>query len=53
MLITGLDIEEKAKIVIDTFFSSVGGKEQFDDVCIELVRLIKRTRNVMKKLSPV
>ena len=38
MLITGLDIEEKAKIVTDTFFSSVGGKEQFDDVCIELVR---------------
>ena len=33
-----LDIEEKAKIVTDTFFSSVGGKEQFDDVCIELVR---------------
>ena len=41
MLITGLDIEEKAKIVTDTFFNSVGGKDQFDDVCIELVRTDK------------
>ncbi len=41
MLITGLDIEEKAKIVTDTFFNSVGGKDQFDDVCVELVRTDK------------
>jgi hypothetical protein len=38
VLLTGLDIEEKAKVLTDTFFKNVGGKEQFDDVSIELIR---------------
>ncbi|MFT5562973.1 MAG: hypothetical protein ACI9Z9_002858, partial [Litorivivens sp.] len=38
MLLTGLDIEEKAEIFIDTLFQSVGGQAQFDDVTIQLIR---------------
>lgn len=38
MLLTGLDIEEKADIFTDTLFQSVGGKDQFDDVTIQLIR---------------
>jgi hypothetical protein len=38
MLLTGLDIEEKAEIFTDTLFHSVGGREGFDDVETELIR---------------
>lgn len=38
VIITGLDIEKKAKIFEDTFFDSMGGKEQFQKVHVELVR---------------
>ena len=38
MLLTGLDIEEKAEMFTDTLFQSVGGQEQFDDVTIQLIR---------------
>lgn len=38
MLLTGLDIEEKAEIFTDTLFQSVGGKDQFDEVVIQLIR---------------
>lgn len=38
VLIAGLDIEAKAKILTETFFKNLGGKEQFDDVSIELIR---------------
>ncbi|BFM14873.1 DUF1446 domain-containing protein [Maricurvus nonylphenolicus] len=41
IMLTGLDIEEKAKILTDTFFKNIGGKEQFDDVSIELLRTDK------------
>lgn len=37
-MITGLDIDAKAKILTDTFFNNIGGQEQFDDVSIELIR---------------
>ena len=40
-LLTGLDIEEKAKLITDTIFDSVGGKEQFDKVDIQLHRTDK------------
>ena len=40
-ILTGLDIEEKAKIITDTFFNSVGGKDQFDEVSILLDRTDK------------
>jgi len=32
VMITGLDIEAKAKVLSDAFFNNIGGKEQFDDV---------------------
>jgi len=38
MLLTGLDIEEKAALFTDTLFQSVGGKDQFDEVIIQLIR---------------
>ena len=41
LLLTGLDIEEKAKLITDTIFDSVGGKEQFDKVDIQLHRTDK------------
>ncbi|MDK1024771.1 MAG: DUF1446 domain-containing protein [Gammaproteobacteria bacterium] len=41
LLLTGLDIEEKAHILTDALFDSVGGKEQFDDVHIQLIRTDK------------
>ena len=41
LLLTGLDIEEKAKLITETIFDSVGGKEQFDKVDIQLHRTDK------------
>lgn len=38
IILTGLDIEEKADLFTDVLFESVGGKEQFDEVSIQLVR---------------
>ena len=41
IILTGLDIEDKAKVFIDTLFQSVGGRDQFDDVSIQLHRTDK------------
>ena len=41
IVLTGLDIEEKAKLFTDVFFKSVGGKEQFDEVSIKVIRTDK------------
>ena len=41
VILTGLDIEEKAKVFTDALFNSVGGKEQFDEVSIQLHRTDK------------
>ena len=38
MVLTGLDIEEKAEILTDTLFDSLGGREQFDKVETQLIR---------------
>lgn len=38
IILTGLDIEEKAEIFTDTLFASLGGRDQFDDVEIQLIR---------------
>ncbi|MCB1684479.1 MAG: DUF1446 domain-containing protein [Pseudomonadales bacterium] len=38
ILLTGLDIEEKAEVFMDTFFHSLGGREQFDKVETQLIR---------------
>jgi hypothetical protein len=41
ILLTGLDIEEKAEIFTDAFFHSVGGRDQFDKVETQLIRTDK------------
>ena len=41
ILLTGLDIEQKAKLVTDSIFENLGGKEQFDKVDIQLHRTDK------------
>jgi len=44
-ILTGLDIEEKAKTISDALFNSVGGKDQFDEVSILLDRTDKENPN--------
>lgn len=39
VLLTGLDIEKKAEIYVEQIFHNLGGKEQFDDVDIQLIRM--------------
>ncbi|MEC7911214.1 MAG: acyclic terpene utilization AtuA family protein [Pseudomonadota bacterium] len=41
ILLTGLDIEEKAKLVTDSIFENLGGKDQFDKVDVQLHRTDK------------
>ena len=41
IMLTGLDIEAKAKVFEDALFNSVGGKDQFDEVSIQLHRTDK------------
>jgi hypothetical protein len=41
IILTGLDIEEKAEIFTNALFNSVGGKDQFDEVSIQLHRTDK------------
>ena len=41
IILTGLNIDEKAKVFTKTLFNSVGGKEQFDEVSIKLHRTDK------------
>jgi hypothetical protein len=38
VLLTGLDIERKAEVYLDAVFHNLGGKDQFDDVDIQLIR---------------
>ena len=38
ILLTGLDIEKKARILEETLFDALGGKEQFGQVYIQLIR---------------
>ncbi len=45
MLLTGLDIEEKAKIYTEELFRSVGGREQFDKITEQLLRTDKNNPN--------
>ncbi|MDC0873965.1 DUF1446 domain-containing protein, partial [Gammaproteobacteria bacterium] len=45
LVLTGLDIEEKAAAFTSALFNSVGGKEQFDDVSINLHRTDKENPN--------
>jgi hypothetical protein len=38
IILTGLDIEEKADLFTDVLFKSVGGKDQYDEVSVKLIR---------------
>jgi hypothetical protein len=38
VLLTGLDIEKKAEVYVDQIFHNLGGRDQFDDVDIHLIR---------------
>jgi Acyclic terpene utilisation family protein AtuA len=38
VVLTGLDIEKKAQIFTDELFRVLGGKDQFDNVSIEIIR---------------
>ena len=42
LILTGLDIEKKAETFINTLFTLVGGKEQFDEVRTDLHRTDKK-----------
>ncbi len=42
LLLAGLDIEKKAKIVEDTLFQSIGGKEAFQVAEVQLIRSDKQ-----------
>jgi hypothetical protein len=37
-VLTGLDIEEKAKLAEETLFAELGGRERFDEVTVKLTR---------------
>ena len=41
VILTGLDIEKKAEIVTETLFDSLGGRERFQTVDVQLVRADK------------
>lgn len=41
LIVTGLDIEEKARIFTDELFRSLGSKDEFDEVSIQLIRTDK------------
>ena len=45
IILTGLDIEDKAKVFTDALLNSVGGRKQFDDVSIQLHRTDKENPN--------
>jgi hypothetical protein len=38
VLLTGLDIERKAEVYLDSVFHNLGGRSQFDDVDVQLIR---------------
>ena len=38
VILTGLDIEEKAEILTDALFHNLGGRDQFDEVVTQLIR---------------
>ena len=43
LIVPGLDVEEKARLLEKTLFNSLGGKEQFDRVDVELIRSDKES----------
>ena len=45
LLLTGLDIEKKADILTEALFDALGGREQFDEVSVEVRRTDKADPN--------
>ena len=46
VLLTGLDIERKAEVYLDAVFHNLGGRDQFDDVDVQLIRSDKEPPDV-------
>ncbi|MCK7510734.1 MAG: DUF1446 domain-containing protein [Desulfobacterales bacterium] len=38
IILTGLDIEKKARVLEDAFFDALGGREQFQQARVQLIR---------------
>ena len=45
LILTGMDIKEKSEAFLDALFNSVGGREQFDEVSVNLHRTDKENPN--------
>ena len=45
LILTGMDIEEKSEAFLNALFNSVGGREQFDEVSVNLHRTDKENPN--------
>ncbi len=50
-VLTGMDIEEKAKILEETLFTGLGGKDQFQQVDVQLIRLDKENPSTNEEAS--
>ena len=50
LIVTGLDIPEKAKIFTDELFRSLGGKEHLMTFQYSFIEQTKRILKLMKKL---
>ena len=49
LILTGLDIEEKAEIFTEALFDLLGGRDQFDEVDVQLHRQERKTLHLMKR----
>ena len=45
LILTGMDIKEKSEAFLDALFNSLGGREQFDEVSVNLHRTDKENPN--------
>lgn len=45
ILLTGLDVDEKARVFSDALFQSVGGRDQFDEVSEQIIHSEKQDPN--------
>ena len=52
-VLTGLDIEEKARLAEETLLSELGGRDQFNDVTVHLVRTDKPDPTTNEEASAI
>jgi hypothetical protein len=52
-VLTGIDIEDKAKLAEETLFAELGGREQFDDVTVQLTRSDKEDPETNEEASAI